>query len=68
MELLTEKYEELLESKKMPQIADADVSSVALLLENQALEEERIMGESTLASDVAQFTPIFMPLAPVISA
>jgi hypothetical protein len=63
MELLTEKYVELLESTKMPTIARSEVANTALLLENQAIEETRLMTEGTVASDVAQFTPIFMPLA-----
>jgi hypothetical protein len=63
MELLTEKYAEILESAKMPAIAASEKSNVALLLENQAQEETRLMTEGTVASDVAQFTPIFMPLA-----
>jgi hypothetical protein len=63
MKLLTEKYEELLESSKMPAIKASEKPNVALLLENQAQEEARLMSEGTVASDVAQFTPIFMPLA-----
>jgi len=63
MELLTEKYAEILESAKMPAIKASEKSNVALLLENQAQEEARLMNEGTVASDVAQFTPIFMPLA-----
>jgi len=62
-ELLTEKYQELLESKKMPAIKEADKSIIALMLESQAKEEQRIINEGTVASDVAQFVPIFMPLA-----
>jgi len=61
--LLTEKYEELLESSKMPEIKASEKPNVALLLENQANEEARLTTEGTVASDVAQFTPIFMPLA-----
>ena len=63
MELLTEKYAELLESPKMPEIAASEKSNIALLLENQAKEMDSMMTEGTLASDVAQFTPIFMPLS-----
>ena len=63
MELLTEKYSDLLESSKMPAIAASEKPNVALLLENQANEEARLMTEGTVAGDVAQFTPIFMPLA-----
>lgn len=62
-ELLTEKYADILESAKMPAIAASEKSNVALLLENQANEEMRLTTEGTVASDVAQFTPIFMPLA-----
>jgi hypothetical protein len=61
--LLTEKYEELLESSKAPAIAASEVATTALLLENQAIEETRLLTEGTVAGDVAQFTPIFMPLA-----
>lgn len=63
MELLTEKYSELLESAKMPQIAESEKSNMAVLLENQAGEETKLLAEGTVASDVAQFVPIFMPLA-----
>ena len=61
--LLTEKYSDLLESDKMPAIKASEKSNTALLLENQANEEARLMSEGTVAGDVAQFTPIFMPLA-----
>jgi len=62
-QMLTEKYADILESAKMPAIKASEKSNVALLLENQAQEEARLMTEGTIASDVAQFTPIFMPLA-----
>lgn len=61
--LLTEKYEDLLESKKMPEIKASEKPYIALLLENQASEEGRLMTEGTVASDVAQFAPILMPLS-----
>lgn len=61
--LLTEKYNDLLESAKMPVIAESEKSSVALMLENQAVEESKLLAEGTIASDVQQFVPIFMPLA-----
>ncbi len=63
MELLTEKYSELLESKKMPVIAERELSTTAVILENQAGEESKLIAEGTIASDVQQFIPIFMPLA-----
>lgn len=63
MTLLTEKYANILASEKMPKIKASEVSNTALVLENQAIEESRLMNEGTVAADVAQFTPIFMPLA-----
>jgi hypothetical protein len=60
--LLTEKYADLLESTKQPQIASSEMSNMAVILENQA-KEEGLLKENTNASDVAQFTPILMPLA-----
>ena len=63
MELLTEKYADILESAKMPAIKPSEKSNMALLLENQAIEEARLMSEGTVSSDVKEFTPIFMPLA-----
>jgi hypothetical protein len=47
MELLTEKYQDLLESAKMPAIAPGEKSNVSLLLENQSKEEERMLKEGT---------------------
>jgi len=47
----------------MPAIAASEKPNMALLLENQATEESRLMTEGTVTADVAQFTPIFMPLA-----
>ena len=61
--LLTEKYQDLLESKKMPELASSELSTMALMLENQQKEEVKLLAEGTVASDVQQFTPIFMPLA-----
>ena len=61
--LLTEKYSDLLESTKMPALAESEKSTMAIMLENQADEESKLLAEGTIASDVTQFTPIFMPLA-----
>lgn len=61
--LLTEKFTDLLESTKMPVLAERNKSDMAVLLENQSIEEAKMLSEGTIASDVAQFTPIFMPLA-----
>lgn len=61
--LLTEKYSDLLESAKMPALRETEKSTMAVLLENQQIEEGKLLAEGTIASDVTQFTPIFMPLA-----
>lgn len=63
MRSLTEKYIDLLESRKMPELKASEFSNMAILLENQAQEESKLMNENTVSGDVAQFTPIFMPLA-----
>jgi hypothetical protein len=61
--LLTEKYQDLIESAKMPALMESEKSTMAVLLENQQNEESKLLAEGTIASDVTQFTPIFMPLA-----
>jgi len=60
--LLTEKYEDLIESKKFSEVGAREKSTIALILESQAKEEQRILSEGTVSSDVAQFVPLFMPL------
>lgn len=61
--LLTEKYKDLLESKKAPALTSVtDQAVMAMLLKNTEDEAQRLLKESTLAGDVAQFTPIMMPL------
>jgi hypothetical protein len=60
--LLTEKFQELLEASNMPALKESDKSTMAVILENQSKEEAKILGESTVSSDVQQFVPIFMPL------
>jgi hypothetical protein len=60
--LLTEKFVDLLEASNMPVLAESEKSTMAVMLENQAEEEAKNMTEGTVASDVQQFVPIFMPL------
>ena len=60
--LLTEKYAELLESTKAPMLNSRDRNMMALLLENAENESQRLLAEGTNAGDIAQFTPIMMPL------
>jgi len=56
--LLTEKYQELLESKNFKALEDIQKDSMAVLLENQ----EKALSEATVDADVADFTQIFLPL------
>ena len=60
--LLTEKFAELIESSKYTSIRNADKGAMALMLENTEAEIARLMAESSMSGDVAQFTPILMPL------
>lgn len=62
MELLTEKFAELLESKKYPAIAMNEKVMMAQLLEAGAREEARLVNESSVSGDIAQFTPILIPM------
>lgn len=59
---LTEKYEDILESTKFPKLSQSDKSVMSILLENTAKDTEKILAEANNAADVAQFTPIMMPL------
>lgn len=60
--LLTEKYKEELTSSKYAPLQESDMNAMALLLENQTEEVERLMKEGTLTGDVALFTPILVPM------
>jgi hypothetical protein len=60
MELLTEKYQEILESQKYATLSEAEKVEYAQILENQVKEDR--LSESTLSADVAQFTPILVPM------
>jgi hypothetical protein len=60
--LLTEKYGEILESAKFAPLSHADKNTMALMLENTEKEYDRLMSEGSTSSDIAQFTPILMPL------
>jgi len=52
----------LLESSKYPSLSAADTASMKMLLENTSQEHTRLVNEGTLTGDVAQFTPILMPM------
>jgi hypothetical protein len=61
-QLLTEKFGEILESSKYAGLTMNEKVSMALLLENTEKEYERLLSENTSTTDIAQFTPILMPL------
>lgn len=60
--ILTEKHQELLESTKYTPLSESEKGIVAQLLENQENEASKLMKESTLSGDIAQFTPILVPI------
>ena len=62
--LLTEKYNDILESEKFEKLSDENKAITSVLLENTAKEMETLLKESngTMTGDIAQFTPIMMPL------
>lgn len=62
MELLTEKHADLLESEKYSALTASDSASMALMLEQTEIENARLINEGSLSGDVAQFTPILMPM------
>ena len=52
----------LLESAKFAPLTASDTAAMKLMLENTSAEHARLVNEGTLAGDVAQFTPILMPM------
>jgi len=52
----------LIESAKYPELGTSDKASMMMLLENTQKEQDKLVNEGTLSGDVAQFTPILMPL------
>ena len=52
----------LVESEKYTPLNESDSHSMKLLLNNANDEIERMVSEGTLSGDVAQFTPILMPM------
>lgn len=57
-----ENFKTLIESTKYPQLSRSDSEVMRILLGNAAAEHQRMINENTLSGDVAQFTPILMPL------
>jgi hypothetical protein len=59
---MNEKFKDLLESTKYAPLNGSDRNAMGLLLENAESELSKLINEGTLAGDVAQFTPILMPM------
>ena len=59
---MNEKFKELLESTKYAPLNGSDKNAMGLLLENAQRDLDQLINEGTLAGDVAQFTPILMPM------
>jgi len=57
-----EKIQALLESSKYTPLSASDSVAMQLMLENTEKENAKLLSEGTLAGDVANFTPILMPL------
>lgn len=52
----------LLESTRYPSINESEKGTLKLLMINAQAEQNTIMNEAVVSQDVAQFTPILMPL------
>ena len=57
-----ENIQALLESSKYAPLTASDSAAMKLMLENTEKEHARLVAEGTLSGDVAQFTPILMPM------
>lgn len=57
-----EEIQALLESSKYTPLSASDTAAMKLMLENTEKEYARLITEGTLSGDVAQFTPILMPM------
>jgi len=54
--------EALIESSKYPTLSATDKAVMSMMLENTQKEHEHLINEGTFSGDVAQFTPILMPM------
>ena len=57
-----ENIQALLESSKYAPLSASDSAAMKMMLENTEKEHARLVSEGTLSGDVAQFTPILMPM------
>jgi len=63
MKEMNEEIQKLVESEKYAALTEgAEASYMGMMLENAMEEAEKVLAEGTVASDVATFTPIIMPL------
>lgn len=53
---------ELVKSSKYAPLTESDATAMGLMLRNTDKDAQRALNEGSLAGDVAQFTPILMPL------
>jgi len=60
--LLTEKFEKELMSEKFAPIKEKDLSTMALILENEERAIKDLISEGTVSGDVQGFTNILLPL------
>ena len=60
--LLTEKFEKQLLSEKYAPISRNDMSTIALILENEEKAINTMIAEGTVSSDIQGFTNILLPL------
>ena len=59
---LNEKIMSLVESKKYSSLTESEASMMKMMLANAHDENSKVLAEGTVASDIATFTPIIMPL------
>lgn len=57
-----EDVKQLIESTKYTPLTASESAAMKLMLENTEKEHQRLVNEGTLSGDVAQFTPILMPM------
>lgn len=55
-------YEKLLESAKYVPLHESEKITMDLMLKNTEAEAQRLLNESSTSGDIAQFTPIMMPM------
>lgn len=57
-----EQIQALLESEKYTSLSASDSAAMKLMLENTEKELNQMVSEGTVSGDIAQFTPILMPM------